>query len=186
MDLLPASVSTTVAFASPEIFFFSFLTVDLSWVLMRVWDGVAFDKERFHMPTSRPLPILRPDALRRVPRSFAWFDTRLRSAGFLEDMRPEEIGLYVFLVLAADKQGLSCWRLERVERSMPCFDLLALRKARDGLTRLKLLAYRPWFAGAVDGSYQVLALPAPVPTPQRGTAPVAINELLSGFGGVCR
>jgi len=136
------------------------------------------------MPTSRPLPVLRPEALRRIPRSFAWIDTRLRSAGFLELLRPEEIGLYLFLALAADNQGLSCYRLERIERAVPCFDLLALRKARDGLTRLNLLAYRPWFAAAVDGSYQLLALPPTSPPAARGEGPVQIASLLSGFGAL--
>jgi hypothetical protein len=108
----------------------------------------------------------------------------LRSEGFLELMQPEEIGLYLFLTLGADNQGLSCWRLERVERAVPCFDLRALRKARDGLMHLNLLAYRPWFPAAVDGSYQVLALPPAGAPTLRGNAPVHINALLSGFGGM--
>jgi hypothetical protein len=138
------------------------------------------------MPTSRPLPVLRPDALRIVPRTFAWLDTRLRSEGFLELMRPEEIGLYLFLVLAADNQGLSCYRLERVERAVPCLSLPALRKARDGLRRLDLVAYKPWFPAAADGSYQVLALRPPAPRSPPCSAPVPIGALLSGFGGMGR
>jgi hypothetical protein len=134
------------------------------------------------MPTSRPLPILRPDAVRRVPRSFAWLDTRLRGGGFLEQMQPEDVGLYLFLALAADAQGLSCWRLERVARTLPCFELHALRKARDSLQRLNLLAYRPWHPAAVDGSYQLLAVPPPAPLPPRGAGPVSIGALLSGLG----
>ena len=66
------------------------------------------------MPTSRPLPVLRPDRLRRIPRSFAWLDHRLRS-GLLAALTPEEIALYLFLALASDSQGLSCWRLDRIE-----------------------------------------------------------------------
>jgi len=92
------------------------------------------------VPTSRPLPVLCPNALRSVPRSFAWIDTRLRGSQFLQRMNAEEIGLYFFLALSADRHGLSCWRLDRVEREMPCFEVLALRKARNGLIRQKLLA----------------------------------------------
>lgn len=112
------------------------------------------------MPTSRPLPVLCPERVRQVPRSFAWIDTRLRSQGFLELMRPAEIGLYLFLALAADKQGLSCWRLDRVERAMPCFDMVALRLAREELIRWNLLAYQPWHRNADDGSYQLLSVSA--------------------------
>jgi hypothetical protein len=131
------------------------------------------------MPTSRPLPVLCPDAIRTVPRSFAWLDTRLRSPRFLQSMKAEEIGLYCFLSLAADKQGLSCWRLDRIEREVPCFDLHVLRKARDGLVDLKLLAYRPWFAGAVNGSYQLLALPPPDHSARDASGPTAIGNILS-------
>lgn len=131
------------------------------------------------MPTSRPLPILAPGQLREVPRSFAWIDHRLRSESWLERMRPEEIGLYLFLVLAADRNGLSCWRLERVERAMPCFDPVSLGKAREGLMRLGLLAFRPWSKHAVDGSYQVLAVPCPRPRAQpRQDEPVLLGDLI--------
>jgi len=73
-------------------------------------------------------------------------------------LEPSEIGLYVFLVLAADKEGLSCWRLDRIEREMPCFDRGALWKARDRLLELDLVAFRPWGAGDPDGVYQVLSI----------------------------
>ncbi len=138
------------------------------------------------MPTARPLPVLDPAAVRRPPRSFAWIDTRLRSSGFLDCMEPAEVGLYLFLALAADRQGLSCWRLERVERQMPCFDLHALRKARDGLARLKLLAYRSWSPHDIDGSYQLLALPTLPASPRQACAPVQIGALLPDFGASSR
>ena len=118
------------------------------------------------MPTSRPLPLLRPDRLRRIPRSFAWIDHALRSEGFLQDLAPESIGLYLFLALAADAQGRSCWRLDQVERAMPCFDLAALDQARRELVQTDLVAYRPWSVHAVEGSYQLLALP-PRPVDRR-------------------
>lgn len=47
------------------------------------------------MPLKKPLPILVPQRLRKVPRSFAWIDHRLRSEGFLERLRPEDLGLYL-------------------------------------------------------------------------------------------
>jgi hypothetical protein len=114
------------------------------------------------MPTRRKLPVLDPTRLRRPPRSFAWIDHRLRSAGFLEEMESADFGLYLFLILAADRDGLSCWRLDIMERTMPCFDRAALRKARDRLCQLGLITFVPWRTGDPDGSYQVLALPEKV------------------------
>lgn len=123
--------------------------------------------------------MLAPGQLREVPRSFAWIDHRLRSDSWLERMLPEEIGLYLFLVLAADRNGLSSWRLERMERAMPCFDLVSLGKAREGLMRLGLLAFRPWSKHAVDGSYQVLAVPRPQPRARSCQGePVLLSDLV--------
>ena len=110
------------------------------------------------MPTQRPLPVLAPERLRRPPRSFAWIDHRLRSSGLLPLLGPPEIGLYLFLVLAADQDGLSCWRLDRIERELPCFDRSALWKARDRLAALDLVAFKPWRESDPDGSYQVLSI----------------------------
>ena len=132
------------------------------------------------MPTSRPLPVLRADRLRPPPRSFAWLDHRLRSGGFLARLGPDEIALYCFLALAADAQGLSCWRLDRMERELPV-DLCALHRARDRLLRSDLVAFRPWREGGRDGVYQVLTLPPPTPPPPRSTGPEAIGQLLSGL-----
>jgi hypothetical protein len=110
------------------------------------------------MPLKKPLPILVPQRLRRVPRSFAWIDHRLRSEGFLERLRPEDLGLYLFLALAADRSGLSCWRLDRIQRAVPCFDRYALCDARRRLAELDLISYRPWRHGELDGCYQVLSV----------------------------
>jgi len=129
--------------------------------------------EEKHMPTSRPLPLLKPDRLRLLPRSFAWLDHRLRSSGLLARMAPEEWGLYCFLALAADAKGRSCWRLERVQREVP-FQVPTLRRARDGLLKLDLIAYRPWHAHAADGAYQLLSLPSlPSPAPKSSGSSIA-------------
>jgi len=110
------------------------------------------------MPLRKPLPILVPQRVRQVPRSFAWIDHRLRSEGFLERLRPPDMGLYLFLALAADRHGLSCWRLDRIERAMPCFDRHELWDARSRLAELDLIAFRPWRRDEPDGSYQLLSV----------------------------
>jgi hypothetical protein len=113
------------------------------------------------MPLKKPLPVLAPQRTRTIPASFAWIDHRLRSEGILPRMRPEDLGLYLFLTLAADQQGLSCWRLDRVEQALPCFDRHTLWDARSRLIQLDLIAYRPWRMGDPDGCYQVLSVQRP-------------------------
>jgi len=113
------------------------------------------------MPLKKPLPLLVPQRMRTVPRSFAWLDHRLRSEGILPRLRPEDLGLYLFLVMAADQRGLSCWRLDRIEKTLPCFDRHTLWDARSRLVELDLIAYRPWRHDDPDGCYQVLSLQCP-------------------------
>ena len=134
------------------------------------------------MPTKTPLPIPAPDRVRRPPRSFAWIDHHLRSSGLLPMLDPPEIGLYLFLVLAADKDGLSCWRLDRIEREMPCFDRSALWKARDRLLELDLVAFTPWRASDPDGVYQVLSIlrSGAALSPQINAALAALGRRLDG------
>jgi len=113
------------------------------------------------MPLRKPLPLLVPQRVRNIPRSFAWIDHRLRSEGFLPRLTPEDLGLYLFLVLAADQRGLSCWRLDRIEKALSSFDRHALWEARSRLVALDLIAYRPWRNGDADGCYQVLSVQRP-------------------------
>ena len=113
------------------------------------------------MPLKKPLPLLVPQRVRTIPPSFAWIDHRLRSEGILPRLRPEDLGLYLFLALAADQQGLSCWRLDRIAKTVPCFDRHTLWDARTRLSELDLIAYRPWRIGEPDGCYQVLSVQLP-------------------------
>ena len=111
------------------------------------------------MSLKKPLPLVAPDLVRKIPNSFAWLDHQLRSRQFLADFEPEEFALYLFLALAADPQGLSCWRLDVMEKSMPAFRLPQLRHARENLVQKQLLAFRPWSLHDPDGIYQLLPVP---------------------------
>ena len=117
------------------------------------------------MPLKKPLSLLVPQRVRTIPGSFAWIDHHVRSEGILSRLRPEDLGLYLFLVLAADQQGLSCWRRDRVEKTMPCFDRHMLWGARSRLAELDLIAYRPWRTGEPDGCYQILSVQRPQEQP---------------------
>jgi hypothetical protein len=99
--------------------------------------------------------IPQPQRVRRIEHSFAWLDHRLLRNGYLAVMTPSEQGLYVFLVLAADRHGVSFYRKEKI-----C-DLLGLdfgdfEVARDRLIDLKLIAFEPYCVSSPNGYYQVL------------------------------
>ncbi len=115
------------------------------------------------MPLRKPLKPVVPNLVRKMPRSFAWIDHGLRTRQFLHEFEPEEFALYFFLSLAADQQGLSCWRLDVMEKTMPAFRFNELRNAREGLLRKRLLAYRPWNSNDPDGIYQLLPVPSMKP-----------------------
>ena len=115
------------------------------------------------MPLKKPLVPVIPNLVRKIPRSFAWIDHRLRSEKWIEDFEPEEFALYLFLMLAADQHGLSCWRLDIMERSMPAFRDHQFCKARDELIRKRFLAFRHWNASDPDGIYQLLPIPSVKP-----------------------
>jgi hypothetical protein len=115
------------------------------------------------MPLKKPLNPVAPNDLRKIPRTFAWIDHRLRTERFLADFTPEEFALYLFLVCAADEKGLSCWRLDVMEKAMPAFRSHQLHHAREALIQKRLLAFRPWNAGDPDGVYQLLPVPSVKP-----------------------
>jgi len=105
-------------------------------------------------------------------RAFGWIDARLRR-GWLELLPPDALATYVFLCLAADRQGVSFYRRDRIGLALGLGDAevaAALRRLR----QLDLVAYAPFSAHAVDGFHQVLALPAAPPD-------AAGNALLVGF-----
>ena len=112
------------------------------------------------MPLKKQLVPVIPNLVRKVPRHFAWIDHRLRSEQWIADFEPEEFALYLFLALVADQHGLSCWRLDIIERAMPAFHSHQFRNARDELVRKRLLAFRPWNSSDPDGTYQLLPIPA--------------------------
>ena len=98
------------------------------------------------------VPIL-PERIRRIGRqSFAFIHHRFLRDGFVASLDREELTLYFFLTLAANRDGVSFYHYDRI-----C-DLLMLTiddylRARDGLIDKDLIAF--------DGTrFQVLELPA--------------------------
>lgn len=98
-------------------------------------------------------PPLVPDRVRRIDgQSFAFVPHRFLRHGFLCSLSADEQRLYFFLVLAADRNGMSFYHYDRICAllEMVIDDYVA---ARNGLLAKDLIAF--------DGSrFQVLSLPA--------------------------
>jgi hypothetical protein len=110
-------------------------------------------------PISRA-PIL-PDRVRHIDgQSFAFLPHRFLRDGFLCSLTHDEQRLYVFLVLAADRYGISFYSCDRIGSvlEMTLDDYI---DARNGLLDKDLIAF--------DGCrFQVLSLPdKPVYNPSR-------------------
>lgn len=96
--------------------------------------------------------ILIPDRVRQVSGSFAFIPHRFLSAGFLTSLSREELLLYFFLVVAADKDGLSYYGGKSI-CSLLNVSEDEYGSARDQLIARDLIAF--------DGTlFQVLELPA--------------------------
>lgn len=102
---------------------------------------------------------IRPDRVRRIDgQSFAFVPHRLLRDGFLASLAADEQRLYLFLILAADRQGLSFYGCDRICAILEMI-LDDYIEARNGLLAKDLIAF--------DGTrFQVLSLPpAPVYRP---------------------
>jgi hypothetical protein len=120
-----------------------------------------------YYPVSR-VPIL-PDRVRSIGgQSFAFLPHRFLREGFLCSLTADEQRLYLFLVLAADRTGLSFYHYDRIAAilEMVIDDYV---EARNGLLAKDLIAF--------DGTrFQVLSLP-PKPVPRASRALRAPRDL---------
>ncbi len=104
--------------------------------------------------------LLVPQRARTIQGSFAAIEHRFLRDGFLQNLTHHEMVLYLFLSLAADRNGISIYSYDRI-----C-TILDLRvddyiQARDALIERDLLAF--------DGHrFQLLSLPVkPVSGPKK-------------------
>lgn len=95
--------------------------------------------------------MILPERKRILAPPFAWIDRRFLFNGFLAVLSPHENLLYFFLVLAADRDGLSFYSYDKICQvlTLTVDDYI---QARNGLIDKGLIAF--------DGrQFQVLALP---------------------------
>ena len=108
-------------------------------------------------------PIPQPGKIRKIQGSFAWIDHRLLRDGYVSIMTHEDQVLYLFLTLAADRNGVSFYRKETICKTLALsfqeFDI-----ARDRLLDMKLMAYQPYSILSPNGHYQVLPICTPAPS----------------------
>ena len=124
--------------------------------------------------------VLAADRIRRINGGFSFIPHRFLTDGFLKALSQQELLLYIFLVLAADRYGLSFYSYDRI-CSFLHMTLEQCTAVRGGLIEKDLIAF--------DGTlYQVLSLPA---SPAQGSmnapdrqrkgcqAPAAIGSVMA-------
>ena len=105
--------------------------------------------------------VLDADRIRRIKGGFSFIPHRFLTDGFLKRLNPAELLLYIFLVLAADRYGLSYYSYDRICAFLHMTTEQYIQ-ARDGLIKKDLIAF--------DGTlFQVLELPAVPIKPKRGS-----------------
>jgi hypothetical protein len=94
---------------------------------------------------------IRPDRVRRIHGGFAFIPSRFLHDGFFASLTQSQRSLYLFLVLAADRAGVSFYGYERICSALEV-SLDEYLIARAGLIEMDLIAF--------DGTrFQVLSLP---------------------------
>lgn len=92
-----------------------------------------------------------PGRVRKIAGSFAFIEHRFLRDGFWQSLSPHELTLYLFLVLVADRRGLSFYGFDKI-CSILGTSLDHFIAARDQLIEKDLIAF--------DGlMFQVLSLP---------------------------
>jgi hypothetical protein len=115
--------------------------------------------------------LLNPGRVRCIDGGFSFIPHRFLTSGFLAALDQKELLLYLFLVLVADRHGLSFYSYDSI-CSLLQLSLDQYIEARDGLIEKDLIAF--------DGTiFQVLDLPS---TPKQGLAakkdPATIAKLI--------
>jgi hypothetical protein len=110
----------------------------------------------------RNVHIPQPQNVRKINGSFAWVDHRLLRDGYIPVMTHQDQAFYMFLVLAADREGVSFYRKEKI-CDILALDFQQFEIARDRLIDLNLIGYQPYTALSPNGYYQVLPIETAAP-----------------------
>ena len=121
--------------------------------------------------------ILNPKRVRRIDGGFNFIPHRFLTDGFVAALNQYELLLYLFLVLASDRHGLSYYAYDSI-CSLVEMTVDQYIEARNSLMQKDLIAF--------DGTlFQVLELPAKAPdvsSPQQAGS----NELMQLINGMVK
>jgi hypothetical protein len=106
--------------------------------------------------------VPQPQWIRKIEKSFAWIDHRLLRNGYLAVMTHHDQVLYQFLALAADRHGVSFYRIEKICQLLE-LDFKQFQVARDRLIDLGLIVFEPYSALSPNGYYQLLPIDGNAP-----------------------
>jgi hypothetical protein len=143
-----------------DIFFFSLKPIKWvgRWGRLYVFFQRPYTMRKYHIP--------QPQKIRRIEKSFAWVDHLLLRNGYLSVATHQDLALYLFLVLAADRNGVSFYRKEKICDTLN-LDFRQFEIARDRLIDLKLIVFEGYTVLSPNGYYQVLPIEAKAPEPGR-------------------
>lgn len=122
------------------------------------------------MITKEPLKDHR---IRKINGSFAWISHRFLRQGYWSSLNHQELVLYLFLVMVADRQGMSYYGYDKI-CSLTAISVDEYLQARNGLIDKDLIAF--------DGRlFQVLSLPQKhvvTATPRESKQPISGSGLI--------
>jgi hypothetical protein len=96
--------------------------------------------------------VIRSDRIRTIVGSFGFIEDRFLRAGYFRGLTHQELILYLFLILVADREGHSYYSYDKICKTLR-LDVDEYVRARNGLVEKDLVAF--------DGTlFQVLSLPS--------------------------
>ena len=111
--------------------------------------------------------VLNPERIRRIDGGFSFIPHRFLTDGFLASLSQKELLLYLFLILASDRNGLSFYSYDSICSLLQIIPEQYIQ-ARNGLMDKDLIAF--------DGTlFQVLNLP-PIPVEDLSLKPVRDSD----------
>ena len=114
--------------------------------------------------------ILNAQRVRRIDGGFSFIPHRFLTGGFLSALNPQELLLYLFLVLAGDRYGLSFYSYDSICNLLQ-ISVDQYIEARNALIEQDLIDF--------DGTiFQVLDLPSDPPTPSSSNTSHTFKRLI--------
>lgn len=96
--------------------------------------------------------LLRVDRQRKFPQQFSWIDQKLIREKHFQLCDAKSLGVYLFLIMAGDSQGLSYYSEASICKNLS-INMIELTKSRQELINADLIAYE-------NPIYQVLSIPS--------------------------